>query len=187
MRHSHLTAAFPAAAAAPAGHAAPHESTAPCGADAAAASDDIYVAAVALAAVLEEYGMDIYNAIIHDPTCVAVVKQLKLYEAELKTVVDAFAKDPEGVAKEYKEKTEQIKAQLDSVRDGAAEKLDAADGIQAVIDAENEAKESIAVILADAKDKDGKAKECADDIMAAVKAHNFRPENVYGDICEFFN
>ena len=35
--------------------------------------------------------------------------------------------------------------------------------------------------------KDGKAKECAEDIMAAVKSHNFRPENVYGEICEFFN
>ncbi len=35
--------------------------------------------------------------------------------------------------------------------------------------------------------KDGKAQECAQDIMAAVKAHNFRPENVYKDVCEFFN
>jgi len=35
--------------------------------------------------------------------------------------------------------------------------------------------------------RDGKAEECAKDIMAAVKAHNFRPENVYNDVCEFFN
>lgn len=35
--------------------------------------------------------------------------------------------------------------------------------------------------------RDGKAEECAKDIMAAVKAHNFRPENVYGDVSEFFN
>ena len=35
--------------------------------------------------------------------------------------------------------------------------------------------------------KDGKAEECANDIISAVKAHNFRPENVYGEICEFFN
>ena len=35
--------------------------------------------------------------------------------------------------------------------------------------------------------RDGMAQECAKDIIAAVKAHNLKPENVYSDICEFFN
>ena len=35
--------------------------------------------------------------------------------------------------------------------------------------------------------REGKAKECADDIMSAVKAHNFKPENAYTDVGEFFS
>ncbi len=34
--------------------------------------------------------------------------------------------------------------------------------------------------------REGAAEECAADIESAVKAHGFKPENVYGDICEFF-
>ena len=76
------------------------------------------------------------------------------------------------------EEQEELKTQLDSVRDGLVEGLDSAEGDQAVSDAENAAKESIALILADAKDKDGKAKG------EQSSAAEDKLDGIYGSVIE---
>lgn len=120
------------------------------------------------------------------------VEGVKVGAVEAMELIDGTAKALNTVNLEYSdaeaevdgmgyltdEEQEEIKTQLDSVRDDAAEKLDIADGIQAVVDAETEAKESIALILADAIDKDGKAKD------EQTSAAEDKLNGIYGSVIE---
>jgi len=76
---------------------------------AANAANDLYTAAANFALLLKDHGIEIYTAIVNDPTCKALQDELEMLNEQLKALAAAAAQAPAAQAVKIYESIEKLK------------------------------------------------------------------------------